>query len=346
MMRMRCVLLIALLAACAGGEGGDGGASDAAMDVNVVTAVRDTMPVLIEAIGVVTPRPQGVAELTSPGATRVLAIRVGVGDAVRRGRSMMSLDSSVWQAELADAEAAVSAAKQGLDRANRLVEQGIMPRREAEQAAADLARAQAGLASARLRRSLADVRSPINGVVDRISVSLDQIVAEGDPLVRVVDPAAMEISFRVAPDAASRIRAGMPAAIVSSASDSATASARIIAVAPGIDAGTGAVIVRASIDRGARVFRSGEVVNGRIEAGRHADAIVIPRAALVDATNDEATVFLIGDDGLAHAQSVRLGARTADRVEVLEGLEVGARIVGDGAYSVRDSARISPRAGS
>lgn len=337
-----CLTLLAL-AACSGSSGDE--APDGAMQVRLVAAARASVPELKEAFGTVASTPQGIADLTSPGASRVLAVRVGVGDPVRAGQVLITLDPSVWDAELADTEAAAATARQALERANRLVEQGIVPRRDAEQASADLARAEAALAAARRTRDLADVRSPIDGLVERLDAILDQIVTEGTVLIRVIDPRAIEIVFQVAPQAASRLEPGMPIALVAG-SGRALGAARVLAIAPGVDATSGSVRIRASITRTERVLRPGEVVSGLIELDRHEEAIVVPVGALVDEEGDTAVVFVAGEDGLAHARSVRLGARAGGNVEVISGLAEGERVIAESAWAVRDSARITPRASS
>jgi RND family efflux transporter MFP subunit len=344
----RRTLVAAWLTAAACSNGGAGtGTADAATAVQVVDAAEESFPVTIGATGTVTVRPGGVSELASPGASRVKSIGVGIGDRVTPGQVLITLDPSVWEAQLAEAQAAVSAAKQASERANRLAEQGILPRKDAEQAAAELARAQSALASSTLVRSMAELKSPIDGVVDSLDASLDELVAEGSILVRVVDPRAIEVVFRLSPADAGRVRAGMPVSI-GPRSDSASANAmgRVVAVAPSIDATSGAVPVRVRITQAGRPLRIGEIVDGRIEVDRHEHAVVVPLEALVDVSGSDATVYTAGDDGIAHARPIRIGARDASRVEILDGVAAGERVITHGAYALRDSVRVTVEAGS
>jgi RND family efflux transporter MFP subunit len=283
MNRLILFMVSLLTVACAGG-GEETGGADAATAVQVVSAAEETFPITIGATGVVTPRPGGVSEMAAPGASRVTSIRVGIGDRVVAGQTLIALDPSVWDAQLAEAEAGVQAARQAIERASRLVEQGILPRKEQEQAQAELARAQATLAASRLTRSMAELKSPIAGVVDSLDVSLDELVAEGSILVRVVDPRAIEVVFRLSPEDASRVRAGQPVSISmpSAGSDTSNANGRIVAISASMDPATGAVPARSSILQSSRPLRIGEIVNGRIEVDRRERAIVIPLESIVD----------------------------------------------------------------
>jgi multidrug efflux pump subunit AcrA (membrane-fusion protein) len=51
-------------------------------------------------------------------------------------------------------------------------------------------------------------------------------------------------------------------------------------------------------------------------------------------------VFVVDATGMAHEREVKVGARTASGVEVLEGLKSGERIVTSGAYGMQDSAKV------
>lgn len=339
--RPRVILLFALVA-CGGGE--TGVESEAMSPVEIVTAVEEPFAITIDAMAVVSSRPEGVAELKAPGVSRVTSIRVGIGDVVSAGQLMVQLDPSVWAAQLAEADAAVAAASQAAERAKRLADDGILPRKEAEQAASALASAQAARAGAARTRSLADVRSPMRGVVDSLDAALDELVAAGDVIVRVVDPRAIELVFHLPPEEAARVAVDMPVRAGprggSRGAAAWSADGRVAAVGASIDAASGGVRVRATITQTSRPLRIGEFVDGRIEVDRHDRAIVVPAAAIVETSGDEATLFTVGDDGLAHARTVTIGGRSGDRVEVVRGLEAGESVVGQGAYGVADSARV------
>ncbi len=347
MTRRILTLGVALLCAC---QRGDGEAeAEGVMMVHTEAVASEAFPVTVGSIGVVTSRPGGVAELAAPGSSRITAIHVGPGDAVKAGELLLSLDHSVWDANVAESEAAVEAAQRAHERAVRLSEQGIGPRKDVEQAAADLARAQAALASAKRTRSLADLRSPIAGVVDSLDASLEETVAEGTVLVRVVDPRDLEVVFRLPPDQATRVHIGQAADMGPGPRDSLSqwsASGHVVAIAPGIESGSGAVPVRVAVTKSTRTLRLGEVLDGRIEVARHQNALVVPVNAIAEQTGPDGIVFTVGNDSLAHLRNVKIGARTGDRVEILQGLQAGEHVVTGGAYAVRDSTHVRVGGGS
>ena len=70
------------------------------------------------------------------------------------------------------------------------------------------------------------------------------------------------------------------------------------------------------------------------------DALVVPAGALRDAATPSPWV-LVARDGVAHRQAVRLGARAADRVEVVSGLAAGDRVVA--TPGIAEGARVRVR---
>ncbi len=313
--------------------------------VTAATAVarRDTFAVTIHALGTVAPRPGAAARLAAPAATRVSKIYVGVGDAVTAGQPLVALDESVWRAQTQQAQAQMEAARKAYDRASRLVNEGIAPRKEMESAFSDVARAQAELADAQRRQSLGVLRSPIAGVVTHLDVALESPVDANQPLVEVVNPTGLEVRFHLSPTQAGRVSVG--AAVELSTGDDSAAfvlgRGRIEGISAAVDSATGSVAVRAVVTAPTRALRVNETVAGEIIVARHPGAIVVPAAAIVPEGGAN-EVYVVGADGIAHARPVTLGGRTASRVEVLTGLRAGEVVVTEGAYGVTDGSRVRP----
>src|SRR6185437_5705636 len=110
----------------------------------------------VDAIGTVAARPRGLAALSAPATARVLRIDVAVGERVHAGQALVELDHAPF-------DAAVGTAQASFDRATRLADQGIAPRKDAETASAELAQAQAALSAAQRNAELATLRTPISG---------------------------------------------------------------------------------------------------------------------------------------------------------------------------------------
>jgi membrane fusion protein, multidrug efflux system len=330
------VVVIILILRRGGGEEED---VPAVVTAEVATVQIKPFATTVDVLGTVQPRAGHSAELSAPEATRVQRVYVALGDRVSAGQPLVQLDVSVWAAKRQQAEVGLETAQQAFDRAQRLLSEGIAARKDAEAAAADLARARAELQEARRIETLGTIRSPINGVVVDLKAALAQPVDAGQPIVAIVDPRGLEIIFHVAASDAGRIMPGAPVELSSGQEQQRYAIGRgtIQGVSAAVDA-TGSVAVRATIAAPTRPLKSGEQLAGRIIISERR-ALVVPLAALVP-NGDEVQVFVLDAENVAHATPVTVGNRSETEAEIVSGLKGGERVVTSGAYGVTDSAKV------
>src|SRR5437773_1046114 len=312
---------MAALAAFGIGCGGSHAASDAAqasdapagVQAGTAVATVQAFPQLVSAIGTVTPRPGRFAELAAPAPTRVARIFVAPGQRVAEGDSLIEFERAPFDAAARSAETALENAQRAYARAVRLVQAGILPQKDADQAAADLAQAQVAAVTARRAQQLATLRAPLGGVVTRMTAVLGATADQSQPLVEVADPAALDIVFNVSPAEAARIHAGD--AVTLSPGDAASGEALgrgvVTAVAVAVDTASRAVAVRAGVSRVVRPLRIGESVVGTIVTAVTPRAATVPVAALVPTAGGESfQVFVVDSEQIAHVRSVTVGGRS------------------------------------
>jgi RND family efflux transporter MFP subunit len=292
-------------------------------------------------IGTVVARAGHVAAPTAPAQGRITRVLVATGQRVSAGEPLVVLDPSVFAAARQSAAAAVSAAEGGAERTRRLVAEGIAPRKDAEQAAADLARARADLVSAERQAQLATVRAPIAGVVTRVTATLGGTADPAQPLVEIADPSALDVLLNATPADAGRVRAGAEATL--SAGERGAGErlgiGTVVDVGAAIDSATRSVPVRVRVPSARRPLRIGETVFAEIAVRTVPDALVVPAEALVP-EGDGYKVFVVDARSVAHATAVTVGARTDSLAEITRGLTAGQRVVTYGAYGVQDSAKV------
>ncbi len=340
-----CALVGVAVSCRRGGDASDdaGGGPPPVVGARTAQATRHPFIETVDAIGTVAARPWALASLSAPAPARVERIDVSVGERVRAGQTLVELDHAPFDAAATSAQAAVALAQAAFDRATRLADQGISPRKDAETASSDLAQAQTALATAQRNQALASLRSPIGGVVTRLGAALGQSVDPGQAIVEVADPAALDIVLALSPALAGRIHAGDSVSLVAGANagGEALGLGLVQSVAVTLDSATRSVSVRARLDHPARALRIGETVFGRISVAVHADAVSVPVQALVP-EGEGYRVYVVDSSGVAHARDVDVGARTESDAEILKGVSAGERVVTYGAYGVADSAKIVP----
>ena len=331
-----------LVASCSGS--GDESESEPTPVVAVRTAIVSRQPFTetVGAIGSVAGRPGHVASLGAPTATRVSNVYVSEGARVTRGQALVALDHTAIDAAAHGAESALVAAQQAYARAERLNREGVAPRKDVEQAAADVAKARADAVAAQRAAQLAVLRSPIAGVVTRLTAVLGASVDVNQPLVEVADPSALDIVLTVTPTEAARVRARAPVTLSAGqkAGGEPLGIGNVVHVAAAVDSATRGVPVRVQAPSAKRPLRIGETVFGQIVVGTHADAIAVPVEALVP-EGEGFKVFVVDSNSVAHAQPVTVGARSDSTAEITEGLKGGERVVTYGAYGVDDSVKVT-----
>lgn len=324
-------------------DSGDEDTVKPAVGAQTVVLVPQAFTETLGAIGTVVPRAGHVAALGAPAPGRVANVLVTPGQTVSAGQTLVELDQAPFDATLRSAETALAAAEKANDRQQRLANEGIVPRKDAETAAADLARARADEAAARRASALSVIKSPIAGVVTKMTAALGAPVDATGPLVEVTDPRFLDVIFNVTPTEAGRVRPG--ARVTLSAGESAggeTLGIGTIADVSGtVDSTNRTVSVRAQTPATRRPLRVGETVFGAIEVAAKPNAIVVPLASLVP-EGDEYKVFVVDPNGIAHEREVKVGGRTNAIAEITEGLRAGERVVTTGAYAVEDSAKVVP----
>jgi len=335
-----------LVAGCrvrAAGDEADAATAGSAVAAQTAVATEQPFPHLVRAIGTVTPRPGRFAELAAPGPTRVARIFVAPGQRVAEGDTLIEFERAPFDAAANSADAALESAQHAHARAVRLVQAGILPQKEADQAAAELAQAQAAAVTARRSQQLATLRAPLAGVVTRMTAVLGASVDATQPLVQIADPGALDVAFNVSPADAAEIHDGDSVTIRAgeSAAGDPLGSGTVTGVAGAVDSLTRAVAVRARLRHPVRPLRIGEAVFGSIVTGVAPRAVTVPVAALVPAAGGEGfQVFVVDSERVAHVRPVTVGGRSETVAEIAFGLQAGEVVVTNGAYGVADGAKI------
>ncbi|MFL5561475.1 MAG: efflux RND transporter periplasmic adaptor subunit [Gemmatimonadaceae bacterium] len=352
-MRLPSSLTVAALLAATAFAGCRKDADDAAEQtaapvVGVRTTIAQAQPFTetVGAIGDVEARRGHSAALGAPGAARISRVLVSAGQHVAAGDVLVELDQTAFQAAAASADAQLAASQGAYDRAKRLADAGIVPRKDVEQAAAELAKARADAAMARRAAQLSVLRAPISGVVTSVTATLGATADPAQPLVQIADPSATDVVLNTTPADAARIHDGATVSIVAgqSAGGESLGSGTVADVGGTVDSATRSVPVRVRIISTRRPLRIGETVFGEIATAARPNAIVVPVDALVP-EGDGFKVFVVDANSIAHARPVTIGGRTSALAEITDGVKAGEKVVTYGAYGVEDSAKVVPAAG-
>ncbi len=182
----------------------------------------------------------------------------------------------------------------------------------------------------------ATIRSPLEGVVTFCNVREGERVRTGDLLYRVEDPSSLVLYGNLPVREAARVAPGNAVALTSSAAEG-EARGKVVLVAPTLDRESGTVRVKAGIDP-APGFFPGLFVTMRIVVATRADALVVPRRALLHDDEEGSCLFVVRD-GKAARVLVRTGFE-GDGVLEVEGLLEEDLVVVEGQDTVADGSTV------
>lgn len=334
-----------------------------AIDVSVVTVSMESIESGLEVSGTLAPRSRVPVKPRLPGTLeRVL---VDIGDRVKEGQVIATVDRREIDAQADAATAAVAVARAGLEnaeatmantelereRAQTLFDKGALPRqrldaaetaRRSAAAQRDLAQAsltQAEAASRRMREVQRDatITAPVTGFI--VERNYDAGATPGDlPVVVVADLRQMKLEAGVSELEAGRLRVGMKARVSVQARPGETFQGELAAIAPEVDDRNRHFRIDVRVPNEATALLSGMYATVRIVDGTAKDAVVVPREAL--ATIDgKRTVFKV-DGETVNPVVVTEGISDGTRVQVVSGLAAGDRVMADARRALPAGTRV------
>ncbi len=320
----------------------------APLAVTVVKASKGEVAEVVEVAGELSALPGLDVKLGPLLAGRLQAVLVGEGDQVREGQVLARLDATPLRDQLAQAEAQLSQAraqelnaKQKLERAGKALQAGVAAAQEVEddrlvlaQAAGAVKSAAAVLSTAKNQLGRSELRAPFAGVVAHIFAAPGEALDANKPVVEVARTQTVELRAPLAPRLAALLKPGQPAQLRLDALPGRIFQARVLAVAPTVDAATGAALVRLRADNPDGVLRIGTFAHAQVQVEVRSNVVRVPVPALLG--DEGGAAVEVVEAGKAKKVPVKIGARDAQWAEIAQGLEEGAQVIVQGNYALPD----------
>ncbi|MBB5610494.1 MULTISPECIES: efflux RND transporter periplasmic adaptor subunit [unclassified Janthinobacterium] len=298
-------------------------------------AVQTSAPGAIEAM------PEKLVKVTPPLSGRILRLQRALGDTVKAGDALFTLDSADLSAAYADdskARSALLQARQERDRQKTLFEAEIAARKDYEAAQASFEQvqsdahasadklAQYGAPAGGSSRRDYVLRSPIAGTV------IEMNGAQGGywndinaPVMTVADLSTVWLSANVAEKDLAQLAVGQSTRITLDAMPGQQFEGKVAYIGAVLDTDTRTVKVRVSIDNRSGKFKPGMFAHAGF-AGTTRRVIVVPAAALLQ-SGLYTKVMVERSPMRFEPRTVQVGATLQDQVEIVSGLKAGERIV-------------------
>ncbi|QNH21116.1 MexH family multidrug efflux RND transporter periplasmic adaptor subunit [Xanthomonas sp. GW] len=287
----------------------------------------------------------GTAALEARAESQVVAKTSGValavlaeeGQQVRAGQPLVRLDPDRARLAVAQSEAQLRKLENNYRRSEQLVGQQLVSAADVDQIKYDLANVRAQHQLASLELSYATVVAPISGVIASRSIKTGNFVQINTPIFRIVDDSRLEATLNVPERELATLKAGQPVTLLADALPGKQYLGKVDRIAPVVDSGSGTFRVVCAFEEGAEALQPGMFGRIRIDYDQRADALVVPRLALLD--DGEPAVFRVSA-GKVTRVPVKLGYSEGPWVEIRDGLQPGDQVVTAGKVALRDGSRV------
>ena len=325
--------------------------------VTVARAVARDVPVYIDAVGKTVARE--VVSVQPQVSGRVTQIHFTDGANVKIGDLLFTIDPRPYQAQLdqaeanvAQAEAALSLAKVNFARVEKVSDPRAVSRQDfdarksaVESAEATLKQNRAAVENARLNLEYCTIRSPINGRAGQRAVDVGNVVSANNGSLLVIqrlDP--IYADFTVTESELSGVQRNMAKQALKvevRLPDDGTEprEGNLTFLDNSVQEGSGTVKLRATLNNNDRSFWPGRFVKVRLILQTQRDAVLVP----ADAPQLSAKgpfVYVVKPDSSAELRPVKVGQRQEDLIVIKDGLKADERVVVNGQLGVTPGGKV------
>ena len=337
-----------------------------AVPVGLAVAAKGSIPVVIRALGTVTPL--ATVNVRSQISGQLVEVHFKEGQMVKAGDLLAVVDPRPYDVALQQAigqrqrdEALLKNAQTDLERYRKLVAQDSIARQQLDTQAALVRQYEAALIidqalvdAAQLNVTYTRIVAPLTGRIGLRGVDKGNYVTMGDAtsICVIIQIQPISVVFTIPEDALPAVRqrlrdgASLEVRALDRAQKVELGVGKLDTTDNQIDASTGTVKLRAIFDNTDESLFPNQFVNVRLLVDTVKDATVVPVAAILRGPPGT-FVYRVKADDTVEIRVVELGETDGEQVAVTKGLQVGDQVVVDGTDRLREGAKVrKPSAGS
>lgn len=259
-------------------------------------------------------------------------ILVEVGDAVREGQLVVSLDPTQYTQQLVQLQTIES----DYNRLLPVYEAGGISAQQIEQARAQLDVQREVVAN--LKKNI-EVRSPISGVVTARNYESGDLFAQ-QPILHIMQIDPLKVIVNISEQFFPQVKVGMPVSLYVEIFPEESFTGRVSLIYPALDAATRTFKVEVTVPNGAGRLRPGMYARTAFDMGGKTGVMVPDVAVQKQVGSSERYVYVIVGDTVAERRSVEVGRQVGDRVDILRGVASGEQVAVTALSKLFDGARV------
>lgn len=360
---------ILLIQGCNDGPPGQGmpnfNPGSQATSVETITVSSSDISQQIRSFGNI--RAQEIVNVTPQVSNRITQIHADLGDTVQPGEVLAKIYEVPYRDQFQQAKAQLEQNRAAyvrdslqFQRQQELYRKDLISSTEYDNARATFQNSKAQFQASRAnltqsRENLknTDITSPVYGVVLTRNVSEGDLANTGQSAYEIANLTGYQCRVYLPFEEWRNAKIGQPVNFRVSNYPEVTGEGRVSQISPRLDPSTGLGEVVISLTEQGQNIYQGVLVQAIINVETHENAVVIPRAALVENVQTliepesntiqlqrSYSAFVVQGDSLATRKELKLGIEQGDKIEILEGLQPGDEIVITGQNSLDDSTKV------
>ena len=268
----------------------------------------------------------------------LVELLVEEGDRVEAGQVLARLDGRRLRLEMLAAKADLERIRREYKRNIDLHERGLISASMFEGLKFDLAALQANYELKQLNYDYSNIRAPIAGIVATREIKPGQNVDVGDVTFRITETTELSAYLQIPQVELPKFKAGSRVSLAVASMPDVEFEAMIKRISPTIDSRSGTFRATVQIQNQSGALAPGMFGRFTVAYEQHADALLIPAAALLD-EDDQPTVYVVRD-GVVNRRAVETGIEKDGSIEILGGLTENDQVVVAGHGGLRTGSRV------
>ncbi|MGJ3235390.1 efflux RND transporter periplasmic adaptor subunit [Marivirga sp.] len=259
------------------------------------------------------------------------------GEYVKEGKLLVKTNVADLEANLQRLKFTAQLNAETEKRQKQLLEKEAISKEEYDIAFTNLKTTQAEMDALQAEIDKSRIRAPFSGYIGLRYVSEGSYITPTSQIASLYNVDPIKVEFSVPSRYSGLVKKGSKITFTSEA-ENKDREATVYAIEPQIDPVTRTLSARAQAPNPNNTLIPGQFIRINLSLENRENAILIPTTAIMPKA-DGHTVFII-KEGKAHLQDVQLGARTANRVEILKGVNQGDTVAIAGVPQLKDRAEI------
>jgi len=297
--------------------------------------------------GVVESDPARTSAVLSPLSGRIVELKVALGDRVRKGQVLATIDSPDLAQAYDDSDKAADAlqlASKNLERQEGQFNLGTASTRDLDQAKSDEVQAAAEFArtQARLRvfhtgrrSNYLSITAPANGSITALSIAPGNMINDpSQPLMTIADLSTVWVTALVPEKDLSAVAAGQEADVSLTAFPDETFHGKVLFVSDVIEPDSRRDKLRIAFSNPDTAFKPNMFATVTVMGGEQS-RVVLPTSALL-MNNDRTTVFVATAPWTFERRTVQTFLDEGSTVAVEKGISAGDQVVIKGGILLND----------